>query len=68
MTIIHKLPAQPEIISDYNKDKHSLTRIIDSTIHTIYLKNKTSIQDLDRLSRLDNEAFILMAYLQKKKD
>lgn len=68
MTIIHQLPDRPKIASEYDIERHSLTRVLDSTIHTIYLKDKTSIADLDRLSKLDNESFSLMAYLQKKKD
>ena len=68
MTVTHRLPAQPVIISDYDLETHSLTRIINSKIVTIYLKDKTSIADLARLSKIDDESFELMAYLQHKKE
>lgn len=68
MQVVHQLPSQPKLVTDYNLEEHSLTRVIDSTIHTIYLKNKTSISDLARLSKLPDEEFKLMAYLQRKKD
>lgn len=67
MRITHQLPDRPAIISDYDIEAHSLTRVLDSTIHTILLKDKNTIADLDRLSKLDNESFSLMAYLQKVK-
>lgn len=67
MTVIHKLPSRPPITSEYDMKTHTLTRVIDSTIHTIHLKHRTTIEDLERLSSLDDESFALMAYLQKEK-
>ena len=55
-----------KLITDYDLTTHSLTRIIDSHIHTVYLKHKTSIGDLARISKIDDEAFQLLASLQKK--
>jgi len=45
-----------------------LTRIINSKIHSISMRHKTSLSDLYRLTILDNETFELMAYLQKKEE
>ena len=67
MLIKHRLPDRQPIESEYCQDGHTLTRIIDSKIQTIHLKDKTTIADLSRLSMLDNESFALMAYLQKEK-
>ena len=67
MRITHQLLTE-KTISDYDLATHSLSRIIDSKIHTVYLKQKTAISDLARLSKLPNEEFMLMAYLQNKKD
>ena len=43
-----------------------LTRIINSKVHTISMRHKTTLKDLYRLTSIDDEAFELMAELQKR--
>ncbi len=46
---------------------HTLTRIIGAKINTIHMKHKTAIEDLERLSKLDDEEFSMMAELQQSR-
>ena len=71
MTIKHNIALGNQrtiTTTEYDPDTTELTRIIDSKIHVIDMKDKTTLADLNRLTSLDNESFELMAYLQKKKD
>ena len=67
MTVTHRLHDRPAIQSEFCIEDNSLTRVIDSNIQTIYLKDRTSLEDLNRLSSLDDETFSLMAGLQKNR-
>ncbi len=47
---------------------HSLTRILNSHIHTIHLKpDQTQITDLHRFTSLANDLFIDLAELQQRR-
>ena len=75
MTITHTLRPNPNgetnaVTSQYNRDTHSLTRLVKSKLCRVYLTidpREGDIAHLDRLSRLDDETFCLMANLQLKK-
>ena len=70
MTITHNIARGQErtiTTTEYDPDTNDLTRIITSKIHTINMKDKTTLSDLQRLTELDNESFELMAYLQRSK-
>ena len=68
MTIRHNIAkGQERHIYTTEYDNGTLTRIIDAKIHTIHMKGKDSLKDLERLTSLDDESFTLMSYLQKDK-
>ncbi len=53
--------------SEYDPTTHSLTRILNSHIYTIYMKpSQTQITDLQRFTSLPNDLFIDLAYLQRR--
>ena len=65
MTII----SQHNHRTEYNIKTETLTRIVDSKLHSFNLSklDNPSIEDLARLANIDDEAFSLMAYIQGSK-
>lgn len=63
MTITHQLGTY-KTVTHYDSSTATLTRVIGSTLAIIYPRHHT-IEELNRLSQLDDQTFASLAYLQR---
>ena len=69
MTITHTITlttGTTVLRTEYDQHTNSLTRIVQPHIYTVYLKHRTDIATLYRISQLDDEVFSGLANISRR--